>query len=130
MPLSADGGARATLDLQGIIPPSSSAQLHIPMNDDPQPSVQSRAIVRYDEGRASRAQVLRAIVQSDEVSLNREATNAFVAAQYYGYLRRTPDTAEFNSWINYLTAHPGDFRTMVNGFLNSSEYRLRFGPAQ
>jgi len=29
--------------------------------------------------------------------------------------------------VNYLNAHPGDFRTMINGFLNSTEYRLRFG---
>jgi hypothetical protein len=76
----------------------------------------------------SRAQVLRAVVQSDQVGLNAEALNAFVAAQYYGYLRRTPDTPGFNAWVNYLTTHPGDFRTMVNGFMNSQEYRLRFGP--
>jgi hypothetical protein len=76
----------------------------------------------------TRAQVLRAIVQSDQVSLNFEAVNAFVASQYYGYLRRTPDAGGFNSWVNYLSAHPSDFRTMVNGFMNSIEYRLRFGP--
>ena len=79
-------------------------------------------------GTLTRAQVLRAIVQSDEVTLNLEAVNAFVASQYYGYLRRTPDTGGFNSWVNYLGAHPSDFRTMVNGFVNSTEYRLRFGP--
>jgi hypothetical protein len=54
--------------------------------------------------------------------------NAFVASQYYGYLRRTPDTAGFNAWVNYLKNNPNDFRTMVFGFLNSTEYRLRFGP--
>ncbi len=84
---------------------------------------------RLNNSTLTRAQVLRAIVQSDEVTLQREATNAFVAAQYYGYLRRTPDTGGFNSWVNYLAAHPGDFRTMVNGFVNSVEYRLRFGPS-
>jgi hypothetical protein len=76
----------------------------------------------------TRAQVLRAIVQSDQVSLNLEAVNAFVASQYYGYLRRTPDQAGFNAWVDYLKANPTDFRTMVNGFLNSAEYKLRFGP--
>jgi Calx-beta domain len=75
----------------------------------------------------TRAQVLRAIVQSDEI-INIEAVSTFVASQYYGYLRRTPEPAGFNSWVNYLTAHPTDFRTMVNGFMNSIEYRLRFGP--
>ena len=74
----------------------------------------------------TRAQVLRAIVQSREVS-NRETNGAFVAMQYYGYLRRTPETGGYNAWLNYLNAHPGDFRTMVNGFMNSTEYRLRFG---
>jgi hypothetical protein len=72
--------------------------------------------------------VLRAIAQSDEISLNREAVNAFIASQYYGYLRRTPDAGGFSSWVTYLGTHPGDFRTMVNGFVNSIEYRLRFGP--
>jgi hypothetical protein len=50
--------------------------------------------------------------------------------QYYGYLRRTPEEAGYQNWLSYLTSHPGDFRTMVNGFVNSTEYRLRFGPAQ
>ncbi len=87
-------------------------------------------VSRLNNSTLTRAQVLRAIVQSDEVSVQREATNAFVAAQYYGYLRRTPDVGGFNGWVNYLSAHPGDFRTMVNGFVNSIEYRLRFGPGQ
>jgi UTP-glucose-1-phosphate uridylyltransferase len=32
-------------------------------------------------------------------------------------------------WVTYLKNNPSDFRTMVNGFVNSIEYRLRFGPA-
>jgi hypothetical protein len=80
-------------------------------------------------GTLTRAQVLRAIVQSDQVSGNFEAVNAFVASQYYGYLRRTPDTGGFNGWVTHLSQHPNDFRTMVNGFVNSIEYRLRFGPS-
>ena len=78
-------------------------------------------------GTLTRAQVLRAIADSDQVG-TAEANQGFVAMQYYGYLRRTPDTAGFNSWINHLNANPTDFRTMVNGFMNSAEYRLRFGP--
>ncbi len=86
-------------------------------------------INRLNAGTMTRGQVLRAIAQSDEITLNKEAVNAFVASQYYGYLRRTPDTAGFNGWVAYLAANPGDFRTMVNGFVNSPEYRSRFGPA-
>jgi hypothetical protein len=77
-------------------------------------------------GTLTRAQVLRAIADSDQVN-TLEFTNAFVGMQYYGYLRRTPDAPGFNAWFNYLTTHPTDFRTMVNGFMNSQEYRLRFG---
>ena len=84
-------------------------------------------INRLNAATLTRAQVLRAIVQSDE-AVGIEALNVFVASQYYGYLRRTPDTSGFNGWKNYLVAHPTDFRTMVNGFVNSIEYRLRFGP--
>ena len=78
-------------------------------------------------GTLTRAQVLRAIADSDQV-LSLEFNQAFVAMQYYGYLRRTPEPAGYNSWLAYLTAHPTDSRTMVNGFMNSVEYRLRFGP--
>jgi len=75
----------------------------------------------------TRAQVLRAIADSDQV-FQSEFNTTFVAMQYYGYLQRTPETAGFNDWLNYLTTHPGDSRTMVNGFVNSPEYRSRFGP--
>ena len=51
-----------------------------------------------------------------------------MAFQYYGYLQRTPEKSGFDTWLNYLNAHPTDFRTMVNGFINSQEYKLRFGP--
>jgi len=78
-------------------------------------------------GTLTRAQVLRAIADSDQVA-TLEFNRAFVAMQYYGYLRRTPESAGYNSWLAYLTAHPTDSRTMVNGFMNSNEYRLRFGP--
>ena len=78
-------------------------------------------------GTLTRAQVLRAIADSDQV-LSLEFNKAFVAMQYYGYLRRTPEIIGYNSWLDYLVAHPTDSRTMVNGFMNSAEYRLRFGP--
>jgi hypothetical protein len=84
---------------------------------------------RLSAGTLTRAQVLRAIADSDQV-FNAEFNRAFVAMQYYGYLRRTPDSAGYNSWLNYLLANPNDSRTMVNGFVNSPEYKLRFGPAQ
>jgi hypothetical protein len=84
-------------------------------------------VARLNFATLTRAQVVRAIANSDEVSAA-EANSAFVAMQYFGYLRRDPETQGFNDWLNHLTVtHPGDFRSMVNGFMNSIEYRLRFG---
>ncbi len=77
----------------------------------------------------TRAEVVRAVVEHPAVDAQ-EFNRAFVAMQYYGYLRRTPEDGGYNSWLTYLNAHPSDFRTMVNGFMNSTEYRLRFGQAQ
>src|SRR5213078_1291690 len=88
----------------------------------------SDLISRLNAATMTRAQVLRAIVQSDQITQNLESVNAFVASQYYGYLRRTPDIAGFNGWKTYLQNNPSDFRTMIHGFLDSIEYRLRFGP--
>ncbi|MGI8996261.1 MAG: DUF4214 domain-containing protein, partial [Pyrinomonadaceae bacterium] len=81
---------------------------------------------RLTNGTLTRAQVLRAIVESDEVGAA-EFNRAFVAMQYYGYLRRTPEPDGYQSWLNHLAANPNDSRTMVNGFMNSPEYNLRFG---
>lgn len=75
----------------------------------------------------TRTDVLRALVEHPDLDAV-EYNAAFVAMQYYGYLRRTPETEGYNAWLGYLNAHPTDSRTMVNGFMNSAEYRLRFGP--
>jgi TolB protein len=77
-------------------------------------------------GTKTRAQVLREIVDS-AAYFAKEYNFGFVASQYYGYLRREPDIGGFTNWLNYLNAHPNDYRTMVHGFVNSIEYRSRFG---
>jgi hypothetical protein len=82
---------------------------------------------RLNANALTRAQVVRAIADSDEVAAA-EFNSAFVAMQYFGYLRRDPETQGYNDWLAFLEAHPADFRTMVSGFVNSGEYRLRFGP--
>jgi len=74
----------------------------------------------------TRAQVLRAIVESDEVGAA-EYNGAFVAMQYYGYLRRTPEENGYQAWLRVINQDPQNVRAMVNGFMNSVEYRLRFG---
>jgi len=74
----------------------------------------------------TRAQVLRAVVQSSEADAA-EYHGAFVAMQYYGYLRRTPEQSGYDAWLRVIRQDPSNVRIMVNGFVNSQEYRLRFG---
>jgi len=76
-------------------------------------------------GSLTRAQVLRQIVESSEVS-NKYFDQAFVVMQYFGYLRRDPDAA-YLVWIQELD-QGSDSRHMVTGFVNSTEYGSRFGP--
>jgi uncharacterized protein (TIGR03118 family) len=79
-------------------------------------------------GTKTRADVLNDIVGNPAFVNNVPTFNrAFVLTEYFGYLRRNPETAGFNAWITFLNANPTAFRTMVNGFVNSLEYRQRFG---
>ncbi|HXM33585.1 MAG TPA: TIGR03118 family protein [Pyrinomonadaceae bacterium] len=77
---------------------------------------------------SSRARTIRRLVDYPEF-VNAEFNRGFVAAEYYGYLRRDPDTAGYNFWLSVLNNNvPGNSRAMVCGFLTSAEYQLRFGP--
>jgi len=76
-------------------------------------------------GTQTKAQVLRQITESGEV-YQKYYNQAFVVMEYFGYLRRDPDALYLN-WIDVLN-EGGDSRYMVNGFVNSAEYRQRFGP--
>jgi hypothetical protein len=78
-------------------------------------------------GQMTRGEVLRNIVESAAVG-DRFFNRAFVAMQYFGYLRRDPDTIGFQNWVDTLNADPNNFRHMIFGFLFSTEYRQRFGP--
>ena len=82
-------------------------------------------IAALSGGTKTRAQVLREIVESTEV-YNKYYNQAFVVMQYFGYLRRQPDILYLN-WIAHLDA-TGDYRSMIHGFVNSIDYRARFGP--
>jgi len=84
-------------------------------------------IAALDQSQKTRAQVLREIVESKAVE-DKFFIRAFVAMQYFGYLRRDPDTIGYNNWVTTLTNDPSNFRHMIFGFLFSDEYRGRFGP--
>jgi hypothetical protein len=108
------------------------------------------AIAAYGTGdTAGRAAALRSVIQSGSV-LNKLYNGAFVLMQYYGYLRRNPDDAPDHNfsgyafWLGKLNqfTQPGeDARNesvalarvrraeMVEAFIESAEYRQRFGGA-
>jgi uncharacterized repeat protein (TIGR01451 family) len=81
------------------------------------------AIQQQMAGGRTRAQVLRDIAESPEVS-NKFLVESTIVMHYFGYLRRDPDAA-YQDWINIYN-QTGDSRNVTNGFVNSAEYRSRF----
>ena len=53
-----------------------------------------------------------------------------VLMEYFGFLRRNPDPAGFTFWLSKFTQNNGDYLAaeMVKAFIESTEYRNRFGP--
>lgn len=86
-------------------------------------------------GALGRAQVLRTIAEHPKL-VSGEFNRAFVLMQYFGYLRRNPndtpdaDYTGFDFWLTKLDEFNGDYlrAEIVKAFLDSSEYRNRFGP--
>lgn len=85
-------------------------------------------IAGLDAATETRATVLRKVAEQEELKL-REFNASFVTMEYFGYLRRDPDTDGFNFWLNKLNAFNGNFvqAEMVRAFIESLEYRQRFG---
>ncbi|PYS56687.1 MAG: hypothetical protein DMF74_27970 [Acidobacteria bacterium] len=82
-----------------------------------------------------RADVLMKIAEN-QLLQQREFNRAFVLMQYFGYLRRNPAAAPdgnfagFNFWLAKLNQFNGNYvqAEMVKAFIDSTEYRRRFGP--
>ena len=98
-------------------------------------SERSQLLTGLNNGTKSRAQVLRAIVEDPDF-VNAEMNKGFVLLEYFGYLRRNPwefpdgNLDGYNFWLSKLTIFNGNFvnAEMVKAFIDSTEYRLRFGP--
>jgi len=84
---------------------------------------------------AARARAVRAIAENGTFS-DLEKNKAFVLMQFFGYLRRDPnsdpdtDYTGYDFWLGKLNQFNGNFvnAEMVKAFLVSGEYRHRFGP--
>jgi hypothetical protein len=87
------------------------------------------AIAAFGAGdTAGRIAALRKVADSGSVT-QAELNPAFVLMQYFGYLRRDPDTAGYNFWLAKLEQFNGNYiqAEMVKAFIVSGEYRGRFG---
>lgn len=83
-------------------------------------------------GAKTPGQVVRTFIEGQEV-WDRFFFRAFVAMEYFGYLKRDPDQAGYDDWVDVLTngrasagIGPGDYRHLIFGFIWSVEYRNRF----
>ena len=82
----------------------------------------------------ARCSAMRRVAENTNFS-HRETNLAFVQMQYFGYLQRNPNDPPdsnfdgFNFWLNKLDQFNGDFigAEMVRAFIESIEYRTRFG---
>jgi hypothetical protein len=92
-------------------------------------SERAALIARYAAGSSleeSRAGVVQ-MVGENAALLQSQYNNAFVLAEYFGYLRRDPDIGGYNFWLNVLNdREQGNFRGMVCAFITSAEYQQRF----
>ena len=73
----------------------------------------------------TRAQALRGIIDSQGFRA-KEYNQSFVLMEYFGYLRRDPDQAGLEFWVDVLNREPTNYRGMVCSFLTSTEYQKRF----
>jgi hypothetical protein len=98
------------------------------------PSERAQLIAGLDGGTETRASVLRKVALNADFA-EREFNNAFVLMEYFGYLRRNPNEGQdstwdgYNFWLGKLNFFRGDYvrAEMVKAFLDSAEYRHRFG---
>ena len=77
---------------------------------------------------SSRPPALRKVADSNSVRAA-EFNSAFVLMEYFGYLRRNPDEDGYNFWLSKLNEFKGNYiqAEMVKAFLDSTEYKQRFG---
>jgi hypothetical protein len=77
----------------------------------------------------SRAMAVRVAI--DDASFGAaEYNGAFVAMQYFGYLKRDPEPGGYNFWLGILNGpEHNNYLGMVCAFVTSAEYQQRFGSA-
>ena len=91
----------------------------------------SQLISKMASGERTAAQTLRSFIEQ-QVVYDKFFFRGFVAMQYFGYMRRDPEQAGYDDWVDVMTngrgaVQPKDYRHLIFGFIYSPEYRERFG---
>jgi hypothetical protein len=100
----------------------------------PTQSERDSLVNALDTASQSRAAILLEVAENASFK-QRENSAAFVLMQYFGYLRRNPDSAPdgdltgYNFWLSKLNQFGGSYidAEMIKAFITSFEYRGRFG---
>ncbi|HEX3143816.1 MAG TPA: choice-of-anchor Q domain-containing protein [Pyrinomonadaceae bacterium] len=107
---------------------------HVPSTDaDYAASVALFGTATDTSNMLTRALVLRRLAENSSLT-RRQFNRAFVLMEYFGYLKRDPNTgrdADFSGysfWLDKLNSFNGNFENaeMVKAFISSPEYRGRF----
>ena len=79
-----------------------------------------------NSGQMTRAQVALVFLDSGEFqSLSASQNRVDISLLYFDMLRRNPDAGGFSAWVGMLNAGV-PLTSVIDGFLNSSEYQARF----
>ena len=118
-------GGRADADDRGQLPVERGRHAGQPLADA---LLQTAGLPAgsYNAGSQTNGQILRGIVETP-AALNKFLTEGMVSIQYFGFLRRDPDTIGYQNNVNTLNANPNNLRHMIFIFIYSEEYRTRFG---
>lgn len=99
---------------------------HNVLNRPPDPAGLANWVALLNSG-APRGQVLAGFSESAEF-IQTSSNKVFVVMMYAGMLRRAPEQAGFDHWVAYLTNPSNSRLTLIQGFLDASEYHNRFLP--
>jgi hypothetical protein len=96
-------------------------------------SERDQLVSDLSNGSKTRGEILRAVAEDSDL-IRTEFNRAFVLMQYFGYLRRNPNSSPdidytgYDFWLTKLNNFNGNYidAEMVKAFLSSIEYRERF----
>jgi len=87
------------------------------------PAARDTLVARLTQGKIDRAGALLEVITNSEAILRDDSS--FVTLCYFIFLKRDPENGAVNYWVENLRNNPAGKAAVIQGFLNSSEYRTR-----